>query len=41
MLFRAAKWLGVAPWELAETSQVWVEWTMIEMQVEHVVPKEF
>jgi hypothetical protein len=39
LLFRAAKFLGVPPWELAAQSQAWLEWTLIEMQMETVRPK--
>lgn len=34
LLFRAAKWLGVAPWELAAQSQAWTDWTLIEMRLD-------
>jgi len=34
ILLRAARWLGVAPWELAERSQVWLEWALASMKAE-------
>lgn len=28
-LLKAAKWLGVPPWELVDQPQVWMEWALI------------
>lgn len=28
MLCRAARWLGVAPWDLAERPNYWREWAL-------------
>ena len=30
-LIKAARWLGVPPWELFEQPQVWQDWALIAM----------
>lgn len=34
-VIHAAKWLGVAPWDLAEREDEWTEWAMFLMGLEH------
>lgn len=34
-LIRAARYLGVAPWELAERSVFWQEWALLFEAAEH------
>ena len=34
-IIHAAKWLGVAPWDLAEREDEWTEWALFLMGVEH------
>lgn len=31
---QAAKWMGVAPWSLAEQDEHWTEWALFLMDVE-------
>lgn len=41
-LILVARWLGVAPWELAGQSEFWLRWGEIAMRIEldGVKPKE-
>jgi hypothetical protein len=34
LVLRAARYLGVAPWELADAPAVWLDWALAAMQVE-------
>ncbi|MBX6770885.1 MAG: hypothetical protein IRY83_04115 [Chloroflexi bacterium] len=34
LLIRAARYLGVAPWELARQSSVWRDWALISQSAE-------
>lgn len=31
----AAKWMGVAPWDLAGQEDEWTEWALLLMNLEH------
>lgn len=33
-LMRAARWMGVPAWELAEQPQVWTDWALIALAVD-------
>lgn len=39
-LLRAAKYLGVAPWELAEQSASWMRWAIIAESAEAETEEE-
>ena len=39
-LLKAAKWLGVAPWDLATQPAVWLEFTLEAMNAEAVAQKQ-
>jgi len=39
-LLRAARYLGVAPWDLAEQSLAWQEWALTAEAAEHEAMRE-
>lgn len=36
-LIRTAKWLGVAPWELARQPTYWQHWTLLAIEAENLM----
>lgn len=39
-LLQAARYLGVAPWELAERPSVWRDWALMAMEAENYAAEE-
>lgn len=39
-VIRAAKYLGVAPWELLEQPIIWKEWAVMAENAEHEASKQ-
>lgn len=39
VVMRAAKWLGVPPWELAEKPVWWMQWAVLAMGAENRAEK--
>ena len=38
-ILQAARYLGVAPWDLIKQSVVWTDWALIAMSAEHDAQK--